>query len=74
MLAEIGIMAKKRQEPSSASSGEPGRATFAVRVSYEFKEWLTKFANFKRTDMADLFDRAIVAYAKSEGFEDPPIR
>ena len=40
----------------------------------EFKEWLSEFAHFKRTDMVAVIDQALVAYAKAEGFKAPPDR
>lgn len=46
-----------------------------MRGTPDFKGWLERLAEFDRTTVADIADRAIVRYAREIGFkEDPPKR
>jgi hypothetical protein len=38
------------------------------------EEWLARFAETERSDMVDLGDDALAAYAKTKGFDAPPKR
>jgi len=42
-----------------------------VRGSPEWKAWLEGLAEFDRTTVADVADRAIVRYAREIGFTEP---
>lgn len=70
----MALMAKaKKGEPSRAGrkpSGEP-RKSLAVTLkgSAEWKEWLEALARHARLDVAKLIDRAVIDFAKKEGFE-----
>jgi hypothetical protein len=45
-----------------------------IRGREAWKEWLSRFADSCRSDMVDLVDDALEAYAKQKGFEPPPKR
>lgn len=44
------------------------------RVTPEWRDWLAAFSDYVRKDMADTLDEALVRYARSEGFHQPPKR
>lgn len=45
-----------------------------IRSTPEWREWLQEFADFKRKDLVDLIDEALLAYARQEQFKVPPKR
>jgi hypothetical protein len=48
-------------------------ATTMVRSSQAWKEFVEKLADFDRSpSISDLFDRAVVAYARQVGFKEMP--
>ena len=49
-------------------------ATTNIRSTPEWKEWLLRFADHVRKDVADAVDEAMLRYARGEGFEAPPKR
>lgn len=62
------VMAKR--EPKRTREA----ATF-IRSSEEWKQWIERLAEFDRgSSVADLLDRAAVAYAKKIGFDEPAPR
>jgi hypothetical protein len=64
-------MAKKRAAPKKA----PVRTrvtTVAVRASVAWKEWLDRFADFRRLTVADVIDQALVSHARETGFTELP--
>lgn len=74
-------MAKKKAAPKP----KPGRGRppapggkkkhiLGLRGAEDYKDWLARFAAHERSDMSDLVDDALVAYAKARGFEVPPKR
>lgn len=78
------ILAKKKSstgktpvpdEPVSEDRSRSERSGYLkFRVSGVFKDWFERFADSERSDMSDLFDDCVVAYAKARGFEPPPKR
>jgi hypothetical protein len=68
----------KPKQPPKASPAPPEEGRRAqvlnVRGNQAWKDWLVRFAEFNRSDMVDLIDDALVAYAKAKGFEAPPKR
>jgi hypothetical protein len=80
----------KKSEPSARSPGKkeptarsPGRPVseagprvqvLGIRGRPEWKEWLREFADFHRSEMVDLIDDALEAFAKTKGFRLPPKR
>jgi hypothetical protein len=53
-------------------SGKSKPMALQMRGAVEWKAWLEKLAEFDRTSVADVADRAIARYAKEIGFPDPP--
>jgi hypothetical protein len=46
--------------------------TIGVRGTSEWVAWLEKAARHFRTDVSKLIDSAVAAYARDNGFTDPP--
>ena len=68
-------MAKARKRTGRPATQEgPKRQILGIRGSEAYKAWLVRFAEQERSDLADLVDDALVAYAKERGFEAPPKR
>jgi hypothetical protein len=81
-------VAKKKQGPAQQTQSKAGASPrtrartpdaggpdfLRVRVSGAYKAWVTRFAAAERSDMSDLIDDALAAYAKAQGFEAPPKR
>ncbi len=63
---------KKAGRPPVAEG--PRTHALGIRAREEWKEWLTRFADHCRSDMVDVIDDALEAYAKAKGFEAPPKR
>ena len=83
-MATRVTVAKKKQGPAQQTQGKAeasprtpdagGPDFLRVRVSGAYKAWVTRFAAAERSDMSDLIDDALAAYAKAQGFEAPPKR
>ncbi len=74
---EARPMAKKvktKQAGRPAAKGGPKRQILGIRGSEAYKDWLARFAEHERSDMVDLVDDALAAYANAKGFEPPPKR
>lgn len=53
----------------------PPEIAVTIRGSEEWKTWIEELAEFCRTDVAKLFDAAVIEYAKDRGFsKDAPKR
>jgi hypothetical protein len=75
--------AKAKAVPAVTPSAPRGRPPvpggqkkhiLGIRGQQAYKEWLVRFATAQRSDIADLIDDALVAYAEAKGFEAPPKR
>jgi hypothetical protein len=75
-LLEVPPMAKKNSAPKGRPKSVEGPRThvLGIRGREEWKEWLSRFADHCRSDMVDLIDDALEAYAKTKEFESPPKR
>jgi hypothetical protein len=62
----------KRGRPTTPEG--PRVQVLGIRGRPEWKEWLAKFADANRSDMVDLIDDALEAFAKAKGFNPPPKR
>jgi hypothetical protein len=61
--------------PDPPRQASPDKASVAViKGSPEFQAWFNRFRDHTRLPAALLLDAALVAYAKSIGFEEPPPR
>lgn len=78
MLIEGPSLAKKKVAPKRMgrppSPEGPKKHILGIRGSEAYKDWLLRFANQERSDMVDLVDDALEAYARQQGFEAPPKR
>lgn len=70
-MAGLPLMAKKKPTPDKWPS-KP--VVLQMRGSAEYKAWLDKLAEFDRSTIADLTDRALAKHAREIGFPDPPPR
>lgn len=50
----------------------PRQNAVVLRGTVEWRDWLKRVAEFDRTNVAALFDRSVVEYAKARGFTEPP--
>jgi hypothetical protein len=76
-VLEERSMAKKRTPPKPGRPKTPEGPrvqVLGIRGREDWKDWLVRFADANRSDMADLIDDALEAYAKIKGFEPPPKR
>jgi hypothetical protein len=74
-------MSKKKEESEKRGPGRPkgsgpGRIAgrFAVKITEEYKAWMTAFAQKLSVTEADIFREAMRQYADAEKFRKPPIR
>jgi hypothetical protein len=70
-------MAKKKAKKLGRPAKPKGAAKserYGFRARPEWIDWLNRFANFERSDMVDVIDRALEDRAKVKGFELPPKR
>ena len=65
-------VAKKRKEAPKAgkAKAQPGPASVVIsfRVSPEYRAWLDGLATHERINLSDIFDRAMVDYARKVGY------
>ena len=55
--------------PAKRKGAEKTWRTVGVRATLPWWEWATEGAAFCRTDLAKLFDAAVVEYLKARGFD-----
>lgn len=59
-------------------TGRPPRAegpkqnVLSIRGTAEWRDWLGRLSDHSRLKAADVIDRALILYAKQEGFTEPP--
>lgn len=63
-------MAKKNSNDSTGWAKKP--IIMAMRGSQEYKAWLERLAEFDRSSVAEMTERAQARYAREIGFEEPP--
>jgi hypothetical protein len=61
--------AKMGRPPSAAG---PKYNVLSIRGTAEWRDWLNRLADHCRLKSADVIDRALIVYAKQEGFTEPP--
>jgi hypothetical protein len=61
------IVAKKKTGAGAKKAAAPAIAV-TLRGSPEWKAWVEGFAEDRRLDVAKLIDRALIEYAKAEGY------
>ena len=62
-------MAKRKAAASSSPNGKASTIAVTLRGSQEWKAWLEALAKHARLDVAKVIDRAVIDFAKKEGFE-----
>ena len=69
-----GTMAKKKTgKPLSYDDLRPGRPVAAqFRGSPEFKEWMASLASHNRASVSQTIEQALIHYARTIGFTEPP--
>jgi hypothetical protein len=79
-MMSVGIEVPHMKKKAATKKGRPKlpsgpkRQILGMRGSEPYKEWLARFAERERSDMVDLVDDALAAYATARGFEAPPKR
>jgi hypothetical protein len=58
--------AVETMEPANKPNG------LVIRGSVEWRDWLKRAAEFERTTVAELIDRAAASYARLIGFKEAP--
>jgi len=58
------------KKPKAEKARKPDRPAIAVtlRGGPDWKEWLEGFADHCRSDVSKVIDKALIQYAKSEGY------
>jgi hypothetical protein len=64
--------AKRLGRPKKLEGAKSERYGFRARP--QWIDWLTRFANHRRSDLVDVIDTALEGLAKKDGFEAPPKR
>lgn len=68
----VGMMAKAKKKASSDRTVR--EMAVGIRSTPEWKGWLDRFAEFKRTTIVDLIDWSLEEFARVSGFDPPPKR
>lgn len=71
-MAANGIPVVAKSDTPNPGKWQSKPMALQMRGAVEWKAWLEKLAEFDRTSVADVADRAIARYAKEIGFPDPP--
>jgi hypothetical protein len=76
MITEAPPVARKRSEGGKerrkSPDPEPRAVLFSVRGRPSWHEWLKRLADYDRSSVVEVLDRAAARYAKLIGFEEPP--
>lgn len=72
-------MAKKKSKVTPKTGRPPlpqgpREHIFGMRGTEAYKDWLGRYAAFRRKDLVDLVDEALERMAKVDKFEPPPKR
>lgn len=65
-------MAKKKKPGEAAKEWTSKPLVIQMRGSLEWKQWLEELAEFDRSTVSDIIDRAIAAHARTIGFPKAP--
>ncbi len=64
---------KRRGRPKGSAEGPKGNV-LSIRGSEAWRVWVGRLADHGRLKVADVIDRALIAYARQEGFDEPAPR
>jgi hypothetical protein len=67
--AEPAAIPKRRGRPKVSAEGPKGNV-LSIRGSVEWRAWVGRLADHSRLKVADVIDRALLVYAKQEGFTE----
>ena len=74
-ISRGGTPWRQKRKQATASTKSPLGVAVTLKGSAEWKEWLVELAGHCRLDVAKVIDKALIDYAKSEGFDrDAPRR
>lgn len=74
-MGAAGAVAKKKTRRGPKPNPEAAKdALIAIRCRQEYKDWLARYAEFRRASPSNLFDMLFAEAAKRDGFEPPPKR
>lgn len=63
--------AKPGPKPKPPGEATPAQMVLSIKMRPEFHAWLSELAEHKRITLVQIFDQAVVDYAKREGFTKP---
>jgi hypothetical protein len=66
---ELAVMAKKKTAPKPQSRADRPAIAVTLRGGPDWKGWVEGLANHCRMDVAKVIDRALIDYARKEGFK-----
>jgi hypothetical protein len=69
----VSAVPKRRGRPKSSTEAPKGNV-LSIRGSEEWRDWVGRLADHGRLKVADVIDRALLLYAKHEGFDEPAPR
>lgn len=76
----MGIVEMAKKQSGDAPKGRPKseagptKQILTLRGRDDYKEWLTRYAKFRRSQFAELVADALELMAKGDKFEAPPQR
>lgn len=73
----VDTVPKKESSPKKATSpDEKGRKPLIVQLrgSEAFRAWVEKGADYDRSTVSVLVEKALIQYLKTSGFSEPPPR
>jgi hypothetical protein len=68
-VSETAATPKRRGRPKGSAGARKGNV-LSIRGSNEWRDWVGRLADHSRLKVADVIDRALLAYAKQEGFTE----
>lgn len=77
---EAAGTASEAKPKGSGRTGRPPKAegakqnVLSIRGTAEWRDWLGRLSDHCRLRSADVIDRALIAYARAEGFAEPAPR
>lgn len=73
-MPESGDDETKRRGRPKGPTGAAKPVRVSVRATVGWRDWLEALAEFDRSTVADVIDRALVDYARAKGFDRLPPR
>jgi hypothetical protein len=70
----VVTMAKKKSAPKTEVGDDSRVVLMSVKGTEEFQAWFDELCDYLRLPKTVLFEHAVVAFAKAQGFPKPPPR